>query len=109
MAVLDGGLHLGEPVGAVREVVLDGALGVVQHRSVSRQDRVDAIVDGEGPEPAQGVEVVAEAAVGVGDDGRAAPQHGVAGEDRPVRRQMEAQGVRRVPRAGRPAAPGRPR
>lgn len=63
-AVLHRRLHLGEPVGAVGEVELDGALGVLQDRAVARQDRVDAVVDREGPQAAQGVQIVAQAAVG---------------------------------------------
>ena len=93
VAVLDRRLHLGEPVGAVREVELDRALGVLQDRAVARQDRVHAVVDRQRAQPAQRVEVVAEAAVGVGDHRRAAAQHRVARQHRPVGGEMEAERV----------------
>ncbi|GDY84167.1 hypothetical protein SAVCW2_33660 [Streptomyces avermitilis] len=63
------------------------------------QDGVHAVVDGQGAQPPQGVQIVAQPAVGVRHDGRTAPQDGVTGQDGPVGGQMEAQGVTGV--AGR--------
>lgn len=53
MAVLDRRFDLGEAVGAVGEVEVDGALGVLQDGAVARQHRMDAVVDRERPQTAQ--------------------------------------------------------
>lgn len=52
-AVLHRRLHLGQPVGAVGEVELDGALRVVEDRTVPGQHGVDAVVDRERAQPPQ--------------------------------------------------------
>lgn len=45
VAVLDRRLDLGESVGAMGEVELDDALGILQDGPVAGQDGVDAVVD----------------------------------------------------------------
>lgn len=97
VTVLDGRLDLGEPVGAVGEIELDGTLRVVQDRPVPRQDGVDAVVDGEGPQPPQRVQVVPQTPVRMRHDGRTAPQDGVPGQHGLIGREMEAQRVPGVP------------
>ena len=60
---------------------------------MARPDRVDLVRLGEGVQPVERVEVGAELAVGVRDHGRAAAEHGVAGEHRPLAGQQERQRV----------------
>ena len=78
------------PVGEVRR---EHARQIAERRPVPRQQDAQPERGRLILQPAQRVEVVAEPALGVGDHRGAAAQHGVAGQQRPVRRQHERQRV----------------
>ena len=85
---------------AVREVVVEAPSASSITGPWPGQTVVDLVRLGERVQPVERVEVGAELAVGVGDDGRAAAEHGVAGEHRPLRGQHERQRVGGVARGG---------
>ena len=87
-----------EPLGPVREVLLDDRKRLVEHRAVAGPDRLDLLLLREVAQPPQRPEIGAELPVRVRHHRRTAPEHGVAGEHRPVRRHHEAQRVAGVAR-----------
>lgn len=91
-----GRLHLRQPLGAVRDVVVERPQRVVDHRAVARPDGADLAGLGQGVQPVERVEVGPELTVGVRHHRGAAAEHGVPGEHGLLGGEHERQGVGRV-------------
>jgi hypothetical protein len=81
----------------VPQVPLDGLHRPLEDRPVAGQDGGQPPVRGQVTQPGQGVQVLVQAAVGMGDHGRAPPEDRVTGQHRAVVRQQERQRVVAVP------------
>jgi hypothetical protein len=79
----------------VRDVVVEHARGIGEHRTVPRQQEPQAVDDFS--QLVEGAQVVSQVPV-VGDDGRAAAEHRVAGEQRLIGGQQQAHRVAGMPR-----------
>ena len=99
-AALDSGLHLGQALGPMIEVVPDHPLRLIERRSVPGQQHSAGQVLDHPVEAAQRVQVGAERAVRVVNHRRAPAEHGIAGEHDPVLAHNKAQGVAGVARSG---------
>ena len=90
-------LHLGFALQAVRPELRNRLRSLAQHMAMRRQDEVDLMRVAGAGEPVQRIEVGAHLAIGRIDDGRAAVEDVVAGEQQAILDQHQADMVGGVP------------
>ena len=93
----EGGPDLRQPLGPVLDVVGERRARIGDHRAVARQQNAYRRRVGQRLHGVKGAKVVSQGTAG-GDDGGAAPEHGVPGQQGSVLGKQQAEGIRGVAR-----------